>query len=97
MKLRAVLLYACLLSGIIAFDQTASASSFRVRTVPKESKDQKEKKKEEQKVSTSRQLTTSTASLVSPKNSTSDFTVKNCSPSKSDPCDKLLAQGGVAK
>src|SRR5258706_11506740 len=97
MKFRALLLATTLLAGVMTLDQTASAASFRVRTVPKESKDQKEKKKDEPKAATPKQLTTSTASLISPKVSSSDFTAKNCSQSKQDPCDKLLAQGGVAK
>lgn len=97
MKLRAFLLATCFLAGVLASEQSVTAASFRVRTVPKESKDQKEKKKDEPKAATPKQLTTSTASLVSPKSSSTDFTAKNCSQSKKDPCDKLLAQGGVAK
>ena len=73
------------------------ASAMRVRTVPKDAKEQKEQKKDEPTAITPKQLTTSTASLISSKESKSDFTVRNCSQSKNDPCDKLLAQGGVAK
>jgi len=97
MKIRAFLLSACLLTGMIALDQSASASSLRVRTVPKDSKDQKDKKKDDTKASMPRQLSTSTALLMSPKTTSTDFVAKNCCQSKNDPCDKLLAQGGVAK
>jgi len=96
MKLRALLLASSLIAVMIVSDQSVSASSNRVRTVPKESKDQKEKKSEP-KASAPKQLTTSTASLMSPKVTENNFTARNCSQSKTDPCDKLLAQGGVAK
>ena len=96
MKLRAFLLTTFLIAGLTISEQHASA--MRVRTVPKETKDQKDRKKDEPKAATPKQLTTSTAALISPKGTdVNEFAVRNCSQSKSDPCDKLLAQGGVAK
>jgi Na+-transporting methylmalonyl-CoA/oxaloacetate decarboxylase gamma subunit len=99
MKLRSFVFAFCLLAGIVVGIEEVSASSFRVRTVPKESKEQKEqkeqKKKEENKTSSTKQLMTSTASLVTPKSASLSATAKTCS--VADPCEKLLAQGGVAK
>ena len=92
MKLSAFLFTACLLTGLTVSNLQASA--LRVRTVPR---DQKDKKKDEPKAATPKQLTTSTASLISPVGTFNEFKFRNCSQSNINPCDKLLAQGGDPK
>lgn len=98
MKYRALLSGFCLMAVVLITSETILASGnhnntvARVRTVPKETKDQKEKKKTEQKAVTSKQLTTSTASLITPMNYGEKIPVRPCSQSLSNVAESVLAQ-----
>jgi hypothetical protein len=99
MNYRSLFAILMLIAAVIFTSETLIASGnkgasyARVRTVPKETKDQKERKKTEQKAASTKELTTSTASLVSPVNSGSQLEAKACTFSYCDPAEKIFAQG----
>lgn len=97
MKYRTTLASFILLASVLVTSEAIFASGngsnmmARVRTVPKETKDQKEKKKIEQRAVTVKELTTSTASLITPKNLSEMQQARTCSQNCCDPAEKILA------